>query len=276
MRQAFALLFVVLLAAGIVLSALGIAAPKDAADRSRELAAELAAADEAAQKLLQLVRDNQYDGALAQLQRLSEATQRLASRRVVSRAQAVHLQSLLQGAEKNIREHSGERESAEWQALKIHLAFDALTHAHQPLWRSYAQVLHRQLEEAETYLQIKEKRELFELLSVNVQLFETIAPSLSVAYSPETAQRIGRLYRNVFLLVQDHGTDRQEANASLRELQTAICEVAENSLSAQTYAFHTYQSPYSLIAGIAAIVISTLAYVGWRKFRGERKRDLPG
>ncbi|MBO8170733.1 MAG: hypothetical protein H0Z33_02460 [Bacillaceae bacterium] len=163
-------------------------------------------------------------------------------------------------------------ERLNWHALKIRLMIDALTHENQPLWKNYFGTYQEQLNQMGRAAEKKDMAAFKKVLSENHQLYMTLRPSVMVSHSAETTEMMDSLYRFIFSGVKKDPLSWDELSGGVQQLKHAVQKVFMGE-ERSTLAPHVIGgSPYVIIFGIAAIVISTLTYVGWRKYRAEKMR----
>lgn len=150
---------------------------------------------------------------------------------------------------------------------KFRLAIDAVTTTHGPLWIEMEDPIMTALngmKEAKT----NEDREKFHTsLNSFLNSYQVIYPSLKLDFSAERIQKTDALvtfideYRSR-VFSEAHG--RQELEALENDLKDLFDEVTEDEAD---------PSLWWVIITTGSIIIVTLSYVGWRKYRGDKERE---
>lgn len=167
-----------------------------------------------------------------------------------------------------------------WHALQIRLAIDSLTHEKQPLWKNYYSSYQEHINKMMLLGAGHKQAEFSQAFAQNLQLYQTLKPAITVAAS---AQQMEALYSIYSFLLQE--TRKAEYNwegitnalTELNRLVDAIFVGEDRSAFAPGM---PPDSPLLIIALFASVILTSLGYVGWRKYKAEqdakkRKRREP-
>ena len=152
-------------------------------------------------------------------------------------------------------------------ATKLRLVVDAVLSEQQPLWTNMEELMMSTFQDtikaaSESNSQVFEN-ELDNLL----EQYEIIYSSLQVDFQPETVQMLDAKfyyvdqYRpQVFL----NGVEQQELAVLQYEMQSIFNEMKEDEAD---------PSLWWVIISTGSVIIATLSYVGWKKYRGLKENS---
>lgn len=230
--------------------------------------AHLAELDRLAGDFYQLTKKGDLEGAKSKLNQLGELfpNQTLPTRIRIESLNAV-TQSIL-AAKQMYANPALDEDKLLWHATQVRLAIDALSHAHQPMWKEYYTSYANQMQ---NLLQASVERDQIKFLAQfeeNYRLFLAIRPAMSVQLQAEQMEKIGAAYQLIHKEIRNEQIEWQVIREALREL-SALMQVAFVGEDTNTMAQLIHpQSPMTLILTIAGVVSLTLGYVAWRKYLG--------
>jgi sporulation protein YpjB len=149
-------------------------------------------------------------------------------------------------------------------ATRLQLAFDAVTHPNQPLWKQYDEQLlrdARQLKEAVQFRNFQRLQLAKEQLGRDYWL---IRPAIVVSKSPATVERLDSLI--TFLLQQTSWKALLPATNDLDQVLQNLFYGQDQDVFAWVRIWENqHMFTFFVISGIISAV---LAYVSWRKYQG--------
>jgi sporulation protein YpjB len=152
------------------------------------------------------------------------------------------------------------------RVTKLRLVIDAISSTKQPLWREMKEPMLTVFNEVKTAA-LNGESELFnERLNAFLALYNVVYPSMEIDVSSERIQKLDTRinfvdqYRAEILTNTDA---RQELLVLESELQTVFDGLTEDEAD---------PSLWWVIISTGSIIILTLSYVGWRKYRGEHEK----
>ncbi|MCQ6273894.1 sporulation protein YpjB [Bacillus sp. V3B] len=152
------------------------------------------------------------------------------------------------------------------QVTKFRLVIDAISSTKQPLWTEMEVPMLSVFNEAKEAVLNGEKESFHENLNTFLALYEIVYPSMKIDVSVERIQKLDTRvhfadhYREKVLTEQDA---RQTFLNIETELQTIFEDLTEDEAD---------PSLWWVIISTGSIIILTLSYVGWRKYKGEREK----
>lgn len=149
---------------------------------------------------------------------------------------------------------------------KFRLVMDAVKSTHQPLWTEMEDQM------MNSFRQTKDAAIKQDTITFNNQLnlflsqYEMIYPSLKVDLSKETIQQLDTRIQYLDHYrpeVISESRSQKELEVLQEELTSVFQEMGEDD---------TDPSLWWVIISTGSIIIMTLSYVGWRKFKGDREK----
>ncbi|KML45674.1 sporulation protein YpjB [Cytobacillus firmus] len=152
-------------------------------------------------------------------------------------------------------------------ATKFRLVMDAISSKYQPLWTEMEKPIMSVFGEVKEAAYSGNNENFHSRLNSFLSLYEVIYPSLKIDVDAEKVQKLNARinfidhYRPQVLSQQ---ASQQELAALENDLQTIFDEMTEDE---------TDPSLWWVIISTGSIIIITLSYVGWRKYKGDRARQ---
>jgi sporulation protein YpjB len=234
----------------------------------------LAELDKLAGDLLALTKRGDVEGARGKLDRLAELfpNQTLPTRIRLESLNAV-TESILDARKMYLSAQVTE-DKLLWHATQVRVAIDALSHAHQPMWKGYYASFANQMENLLHAALERDSGEFRAQFEENYRLYQAIRPAMSVQLKEGQMERISAVYQLLQKEMRKEQTDWQAIRESLRELysQMQIAFLGEDRSTLAT--LMQPHSPLLLIISITAIVSLALAYVAWKKYVADRTQAI--
>ncbi|ENQ3104665.1 sporulation protein YpjB [Bacillus sp. 491mf] len=216
---------------------------------------------------LQLVKQEEYDKATQLLTYFSkqfltiDQKKKIAPEhiRVISLAYDKALQSLeRQGINKQIKIDD---------VLALRLVMDAEVSKYQPLWVEREENVMSTFGKIENAMQKEEHDHFQEALNVFLHEFDIIYPSLMVDLSEEELQRVNShlSYLDEFRYMMIQNKNGQTQVKIIKDDLTKIFRTAKKD--------EVDSSLIWFMTVTGGIIIFTLTYVGWRKYKGEKEKQ---
>lgn len=153
-------------------------------------------------------------------------------------------------------------------AERLEMAFDALTHPHQPMWKQYDHTLSQHLNIAQEAVQLKNKEAVQEAIRQFYDDYQLIRPALIVSKRPATVNRLDSIITWI------RSTEEwPKLKQGLTQLQRMIHPL-----------FHGTDQEVILMGDgvdqeliwwtslwVTLFIVSGLGYVSWRKFQAMKK-----
>ncbi|WP_409288941.1 sporulation protein YpjB [Peribacillus sp. SCS-37] len=148
------------------------------------------------------------------------------------------------------------------QVTKLRLVVDAIGTNHQPMWTEMEDQMMATFTAAKQAIKTQDMEKLDQGLNLILSQYSLIYPSLAVDISPEKIQKLDARVQYIGqsspgMLLKKNNSD--ELNALQTDLQSIFEDMKEDEAD---------PSLWWVIISTGSIIIMTLSYVGWRKYRG--------
>ncbi|MFY0543087.1 sporulation protein YpjB [Brevibacillus sp. H7] len=229
----------------------------------------LAELDKLAGDMLELTRRGDLEGAQQKVHLLANRfpNQTLPFAIRIESLNAV-TQSIM-AAKKSFASGHVNEEQLLWHATQVRLAIDALSHVHQPMWRSFYTSYANQMQ---NLLQSSVERDLSQFraqFEENTRLYWAIKPAMSVHLPEEQMNEMEAAYDLISKEIHRNEMEWQEVREALRQLIGAM-QIAFIGEDKSTIALLMHPgSPFLPIVAIVAALVLSLSYVAWKKYAGQ-------
>ncbi|MGF9905060.1 sporulation protein YpjB [Brevibacillus porteri] len=231
---------------------------------------QLAALDQIAHELLTYAKKGDLEGAEQRIVQLAERfpNQHLPNPIRIESLNAV-TQSIL-AAKQSFASANASEQQLLWHATRVRIAIDALTHDHQPMWRSYYPSLVTQVQNLQLSAVERNFSQFREQFDENYRLFLAIKPGMSIQLPEGQMSSITVAYDIISKEMRNSQVDWQLVREALRELNSSF-QVAFVGEEKSTFArlMMRPDSPIVILASISIALIMALSYVAWKKYEGE-------
>jgi sporulation protein YpjB len=152
------------------------------------------------------------------------------------------------------------------RVTKFRLVIDALLSTHQPLWTEMEEPIMTVFSGMKDAAHDGNKEVFLSNLDSFLALYNVIYPSLKIDISPEQIQKLNTRvnfinhYRPQVLSNEDGQEELEALESDLKDIFDGMTEDESDP------------SLWWVIISTGSIIILTLSYVGWRKFKADRER----
>ncbi|WP_108671140.1 sporulation protein YpjB [Peribacillus acanthi] len=148
---------------------------------------------------------------------------------------------------------------------KLRLVTDAVYSNHQPLWTEMEGQIMSTFNQTKIAMKNKDSDGFHSYINRLLNQYDLIYPSLKVDLAPEKIQKLDA--RMSFIdqyrpQVFSDTTSQKELDALEKDLESIFDEMTEDE---------TDPSLWWVIISTGSIIILTLSYVGWRKYKGDKE-----
>lgn len=154
------------------------------------------------------------------------------------------------------------------QLTQFRLAVDAVQAKHQPLWKEMKYAVMSAFDKMKQAMEQEDEQSFQQAFHQFLQRYELIEPSVKINADREQVQRVSA---HISLLEapafrQLHATERMKELRQMEEdLQVLFADGKKET---------TLPSLWWVMTSIGGMIIMTLTYVGWRKYRGEKEGKM--
>jgi sporulation protein YpjB len=157
---------------------------------------------------------------------------------------------------------------------KFRLVIDAIATSHQPLWTEMEEQIMTSFHKAKEAAMIGDTAHFHSNFNDFLSLYNVIYPSIKIDVAVENVQKLDTRI-NFIDEYRTQVVNNAKSQHELDGLETDLKNLFENMNTDETD-----PSIWWVIISTGSIIIMTLSYVGWRKYKGEkdmkkdRSRDL--
>lgn len=148
---------------------------------------------------------------------------------------------------------------------KFRLVIDAVKSTHQPMWTNMESPMMQTFKQAKEAVFHRKGGKLQKEISILLAQYNLIYPSLKVDLSSETIQQIDTRVQFIKQARTELMTN-QQAQLELDALQSDLKSIFDNMEKDQAD-----PSLWWVIFTTGSIIILTLSYVGWKKYKGAKE-----
>ncbi len=152
------------------------------------------------------------------------------------------------------------------RVTKFRLVIDAIASTHQPLWAEMEDPIMTVFNDMKTAVYEGDNDQFQSNLNSFLALYNVIQPSMKIDINPETIQKVDAKvsfidqYRPQVL---QEASSREELEALESDLQNIFDDMTEDEAD---------PSLWWVMISTGSIIILTLSYVGWRKYKGDNEK----
>lgn len=231
---------------------------------------QLAALDQIAHELLTHVKKGDIENAQKRIIQLAEQfpNQHLPMPIRIESLNAV-TQSIL-AAKQSFASANASEQQLLWHATQVRVAIDALTHLHQPMWRSYYSSFATQVQNLQQSAVERNYAQFREQFDENYRLYLAIKPAMSIQLPEEQMASISQAYDVISKEMRKAQIDWQQVREALRDLNGSM-QLAFVGEEKSTFArlIMRPDSPLTMIISVGIALLIGLSYAAWRKYEGE-------
>lgn len=222
--------------------------------------------DEMSDQALQLVKSNRYEEAKRLLHTFDQTFSQIVAEKILINMDEIRMVNVLLHDTIRSLEQSSSHEEMEKNATKLRLVVDAISSNYQPLWSEMEGTVIDAFQSFVHAVDMGDKDQLTSQLNSFLYVYDLIYPSLLLDVSPEMINKIDARVQYI-KQHQDYLANKQgkeELQALQEELQSVFDQVSESD--------ETDPSLWWVIISTGGIIISTLSYVGWRKYKADQEK----
>ncbi|KQL49320.1 sporulation protein [Brevibacillus choshinensis] len=231
---------------------------------------QLAALDQVAHELLTNVKKGDIENAQKRIVQLAEQfpNQHLPIPIRIESLNAV-TQSIL-AAKQSFASTNVSEQQLLWHATQVRVAIDALTHVHQPMWRSYYPSIATQVQNLQQSAVERNFTQFREQFDENYRLYLAIKPAMSIQLPEGQMSSISASYNVISKEMRNSQMDWQLVREALRDLNGSM-QAAFVGEEKSTFALLMMRpdSPMVMIVSVGIALLIALSYVAWKKYDGQ-------
>ncbi|MGM0828124.1 MAG: sporulation protein YpjB [Bacillota bacterium] len=219
--------------------------------------------DEVADQALQMTKAGRYEEAKHLLVYFSDEFASLSAQRSFSMDELRILTISHNLAVESINQTSADMEQKVNAVTKFRLVMDALSSQYQPLWVEMEDPIMEAFNGVKSAAENGNADEYHTTLNVFLSKYNIIQPSIKLDIPVERAQALDARISYLDHYRQDV-LESTETMTELTSLETDLEKLFENKQEDEAD-----PSLWWVIISTGSIIVSTLSYVGWRKYKGQ-------
>lgn len=225
-----------------------------------------------AEEIHRLVKEKKWAEARKPLAELAAGFSRADFSDEEVSTEAIHaLSECLLDLEGKLNQIRPEQDVLLTSAVRLRLAFDALSHPNQPLWQERYPEMVRNIRRLERAVQSGSREEVREAVDKLFGEYQLIRPALAVSKSPQTTAKVDSVI--AFIRSRSDGAplDRRELAEGVKRLEKMMEPLfygTEEEVIA--LARRTHPPEVLPLLWVGGVIAAVLAYVGWRMYRAEQ------
>lgn len=217
-----------------------------------------------ANKVAEHVNEQNYPAARDALAVLSK---RFANSNLVDQeltVPAIHtLSAMIMDVERNLNRIRPNPSKIKQSALRMQIAFDAVSHSYQPLWHQYYSQLKQDSDLLLEAVRTRNEMEYEKKLIPFYDHYQLIRPALIVSKSEMTVEKLDSLM--TFIRKTKDWTDRERGIRQWESLIHPLFYGTEKDVMAAVYKWNEVVIK-QMIFLVLGVITGGLIYVGWRKY----------
>ncbi len=259
---------ILILLAGYVLLA-GCSSPAVSSaklTKQAEQEGKLKAMNTAAAEMYRLTKEGYYKEARDQLLQFSNLMTHVSYEHVTTAEGMNALSALVVEARGVYTQVKLSPEQALIVSAKLRLAADALIHSESPMWLDYRKTFRADAEKLRAALKAKQAAEATAQLQVFNQHYQIIRPAVLITSAPSLVEKLDSWFIFMHGLLSQPNVDYKKANVGAMHTDELIAELFGGAEREAIVPPAADQSTILWATVLSAIIITVLAYVGWRKY----------
>ncbi|KZZ86394.1 MULTISPECIES: sporulation protein YpjB [Bacillaceae] len=217
----------------------------------------------------QLAKQGRTDESLQVLKYFAKQFEKSPEARQAVSGQTVRTISAVHGnALEKLEDQQADPESKMRAVTQFHMVVDAAFTENEPLWSSMETSMMTSFNHLKKDAEIGESTSFEQDWNEFLTLYETIYPSVSVDVPPKQVRKVEALISTVGEGLMENGTEEERIS------QLTSMEAEFKNLFDRVKDDEADPSLIWVIITTGGMIILTLTYAGWRKFRGEKEKQV--
>jgi sporulation protein YpjB len=226
--------------------------------------------DSTVEEALQMTKSHHYAEAKLLLNDFSEKFTKLAIRNQTFTMDEIRILTVAhQQALRALNSTSMNHEQRVDAVTTFRLVVDALTSRYEPLWSEMKEPVLTAFQHVKDAAKIGDKELYHQTVNNFLEKYSIIEPSLRVDVPVEEVQKLDAKIQYIDQYSADN-LKNKESVSQLNDLQSDLQKLFD-----RTEEDEADPSLWWVIISTGSIIIGTLSYVGWRKYKGEKEEKKP-
>jgi sporulation protein YpjB len=225
--------------------------------------------DRISDEALQMTKNQRFEEAKQLLEYFEQQFLQFNAREGIQSMDALHALTVThEGAVKTVTASTLPIEERVNQVAQFRLVVDAVQAKHQPLWKEMKETIMSAFAGMKEAMEHEDEGAFQQAFQQFLQRYKLIEPSAKINVEPERFQRVAAHIS----LLEAPAFYQLDANQQAKELQQM--EEDLEALFADGKKEAAVPSLWWVMTSIGGMIVLTLTYVGWRKYRGEKEKRI--
>ncbi|RFU69107.1 sporulation protein YpjB [Bacillus sp. V59.32b] len=234
-----------------------------------ESSSSLIQLDEISDEALQLTKLKRYEDTEKMLTYFSERFLKVTAKEQIFSMDELRIITVAHNqALETVNNNEATEAEKDNAVTKFRLVVDAIKSTHQPLWTAMEDQMMVTFSQTRAAVEKQNPEEFHVQLNTLLSQYDLIYPSLKVDIAPEKIQkldsRLQYINHNSIQVFSEKGSQK-ELEALQQDLKSIFDEMNEDEAD---------PSLWWVIISTGSIIILTLSYVGWRKYKGGKEKTM--
>lgn len=184
---------------------------------------------------------------------------------------AIHMLSgVILDVERNLNQIRPNHQKIYHSALRMQIAFDAVSHSHQPMWHQYYDELKQDIEQIKREIQAKNQKVYEQRVNQFYEHYQLIRPALMISKSETTVQKLDSLM--TWIRKKKDWAEQERGIQQWEQLMDPLFYGSEKDVLTMVYQWDEEAVLIKVMVWISGLIVSVLAYVSWRKYPRNMRR----
>ncbi|TCS93372.1 sporulation protein YpjB [Hazenella coriacea] len=179
--------------------------------------------------------------------------------------EAIHeLSNVILDLEHQLNRITPNEEEIRVSAIRLQVAFDAVSHPHQPLWKRYYDPMKKHIQHIKEAIVQKDLDSVQEAVKQLLDEYHMVRPALVITKSPSTVHKVDSL-----LTFIEKQTDLSKLDQGVKQLETLLQPLffgTEKDVMAVTQEISGV-SVQVFIFWVSSFIAGVLTYVSWTRYQ---------
>lgn len=224
-----------------------------------------------ANEVMKSVQEKNYSKAR---ERLTVLSQEFSKSNLVDKqltVPAIHMLSgVIMDVERNLNQIRPNHQKIHYSAYRMQIAFDAVSHPHQPMWHAYYDELKQDIEQMKREIRAKDQKGYEQRVNQFYEHYQLIRPALMVSKSETTVQKLDSLM--TWIRKKKDWKEQERGIQQWEKLMDPLFYGSEKDVLAMVYQWDEEVVLLKVMIWISGLIVSVLAYVSWRRYPHNQRK----
>ncbi|MBH8582330.1 MULTISPECIES: sporulation protein YpjB [Thermoactinomyces] len=183
---------------------------------------------------------------------------------------AIHMLSgVIMDVERNLNQIRPNHAEIHRSALRMQMAFDAVSHPHQPMWHQYYGEFKRDIGQIKNEIKAKNEKGYKQQIDQFYEHYQLIRPAVMISKSETTVQKLDSLM--TWIRKTNDWAERQRGIRQWERLLDPLFFGSEKDVLSMVSPWDEKEVLLKIGGWISGLIAGVLAYVSWRRYPRTQK-----